>query len=79
MGQDLGSLFYAKPLTKKEVYQDIFWIFWQFDTLHCFVRFWFDHGGYCGLAMLAGYLIVVFDFCIFAIHIFFGSLNSKTI
>lgn len=61
IGQDLGSLFYAKPFKKMYIY--IYqWHFWQFDTLHCFVGFWFDDGGYCGLAMLAGNLIAVLDF-----------------
>lgn len=74
MGQDLGSVLYEKPL-KKSISRH----FWQFDTLHCFVGFWFDDGGYCGLAVLAGNLIGVLDFYFFAIHIFFGSLNSKEI
>ena len=54
--------------------------FWQFDTLHCFVGFWFDHGGYCGLAMLAGNLIVVLDFYIFFCYTFFWDpWTQKTI
>lgn len=74
MHRDLGSVLYEKPLKKGYVKT-----LKQFDTLHCFVGFWFDHGGYCGLAMLAGNLIVVLDFYIFATHIYWGSLNSRTI